>query len=98
MRQVNPEKLKGFNKCISMFLQNDDLSSESLKALLKNEIGVSRHSEFFCNSIGAILSSEAKENVMKSLEKSGLTKTGAYVSACFILSKDNFAFGVHFTS
>ena len=61
-------------------------------------MGYSKPSVFFCNNTTPMLSSEAKEKVMKSLEKLGLTKTGASTSACFILSKDHFSSGVHFTS
>ena len=44
-------------------------NSESLRVLLKNAIGCSRPSIFFCNRTTASVSSDAKENVRISLVK-----------------------------
>lgn len=67
----------------------------SLKALLKNSIGCSYPSLFFCNSTTAIICSDAKEKIIKYLVKSRLIKTGAFVNACLTRSNDCLASTFH---
>ena len=69
----------------------------SLSALLKNSMGCSCPFIFFCNRITATVCSDAKENMKKSLVKSGLIRTGFWVSAYFTSSKDCFSSMVHLT-
>jgi len=67
----------------------------SLKALLKKAIGCSCPSFFFCNRIIAIVCSSIKENIIKSLVKSRLIKTGDFVNACLTRTKDCLASTFH---
>jgi len=68
----------------------------SLRDLLKKVIGFSCSSLFFCNSTTTIVCSDAKEEIIKSLVKSGLIKTKAY--ACLTRSKDCLASTFHLIS
>ena len=67
----------------------------SLSALLKKAMGCSCPIMFFCSNTVAIVCSNAKEKMKKSLVKSRLIRTGVWVSYFFTSSKDFLASMVH---
>lgn len=66
-------------------------SVASIKDLLKNTIGCSYPWLFFCSKTIVMVCSKAKEKITKSLLKSGLIRTGAFVKPSLMASKDCLA-------
>ena len=80
--------------CFSIILY---FRGASLNALIKNAMSCTCPSRFFCNKTKTTVCSDANEKMRKSLVKSGLMRTGAWVSACFTSSKEFLASRVHLT-
>ena len=90
--------LKSLTNPISCFSILLYFNSRSLRALVKNAIGCSKHSLFFQKKIIAIVSSNAMEKIKNSLSKSRLIRIGASFNSCLILSKEFIAYFDHLTS
>ena len=74
------------------------LSVVSLKALLKKAMGCSYPSSFLRKRIATIVCSEANYKIIKSLVKSGLIRTGAFINACLTWLNDCLASMFHLIS